>query len=112
VTAATSDLSPSPSPSPSPSQKPNPSPRGDGRDEGPRRGGFPPDRRDSFDGPGGKGGGKGGGGGSPYGKGKGKDSGKGKGGGKGGGEGGMADPRSMKSYKDLDAPDDDDALFS
>jgi len=24
----------------------------------------------------------------------------------------MADPRSMKSYKDLDAPDDDDALFS
>ena len=116
---AIAELTPPPRQRPRPQQREGRGDRrpslGDGRDEG--RGGDRGDRRPSFDGPGGKGGGKGGyggkGDGSPFGKGKGKDSGKGKGGGgKGGGDGAMGDPRSMLSYKDLDAPDDDDALFS
>jgi len=72
------------------------------------------DRRDSFEGGRGKGFGKGEG--SPFGRGKGKGKGEGspfgKGGGKGGGPPSELDGRRVMSYKDLDAPDDDDALFA
>lgn len=68
------------------------------------------ERRDSFESGKGKGFGKGEGG--PFGRGKGKGSPFGKGGGKGGGPQGEIDGRRVMSYKDLDAPDDDDALFS
>ena len=101
---------------PPPPRRPLPQqPRRDRRMSDDRRG-FPPERRDSFEGDGygkGKGKGFGKGDGSPYGKGKGKGFGKGDGSpyGKGKG-GGFDDPRNIVTYRDLDAPDDDDALFA